>query len=375
MRNLKICLSSLIAAIIVLSVFLTGCGSSIVGDVTKKENDSEASDNVTTVFDTFETDIAETLTNESKQDTESPEPEVPTEEQAALMKKYPVKDMKYSVSDYESTAGVSSSSESYYREPFKDSTVPKEFTAAILGVEYTADYDESMTELDSSITDHYERGKIGDRVALSVRRGDKELVGFIISKTTDMLTFETEEQLLETVDSYLPGSIDRSQYVCQILTGYADVSEYGVEKKAELGFRRMTEEDREPEYEVHLIKDYYGFPTGDQIRFVISGESVFFRRVGDPNPDGFYEKAAALALQDEEIVEEYMRSSFEKNPYENLIKIQRISNILFNCDGKPAVLAKVRYSAVSTIEPATDAEGSAVPYEDTAEILLIPDSD
>lgn len=304
------------------------------------------------------------------------EPEVPTEEQAALMKKYPVKDMKYSVSDYESTAGVSASpSESYYREPFKDSTVPKEFTATILGVEYTADYDDSMTELDSSITDHYRRGKIGDYVTLSVRRGDKELVGFIISKTTDMLTFETEEQLLETVDAYLPGSIDRSQYVCQILTGYAEVSEYGVEKKAELGFRRMTAEDREPVYEVHLIKDYYGFPTGDQIRFVISGESVFFRRVGDPNPDGFYEKAAALALQDKEIVEEYMRSSFEKNPDANLVKIQRISNILLNCDGKPAVLAKVRCSAVSTVEPVTDADGNAVPYEDTVQIVLIPETE
>ena len=130
-----------------------------------------------------------------------------------------------------------------------------------------------------------------------------------------------------------------------------------------------------PQYEVHIIKDYYGFPTGDQMRFVVSERTVFFRLNGDPNPDGFYEKAAALALQDEEIVEEYMRSSFEKNPDANLVKIQRISNILFNCDGKPAVLAKVRYSAVSTVEPVTDAEGSAVPYEDTVQIVLIPETE
>lgn len=304
------------------------------------------------------------------------EPEKLTDEQASLIRKYPVSTIKYAASDYSATLGASAILTEYQKESFYDSAVEKEMTVNILGVEYTADYDDSKAEADGRIADHFRRyDKTTGQCSLTIRRDDKALIGFIISNDRDLLSFQSEDQLLEFVDAYLPGSIDRSQYVCQILTGYAEVSEYGVEKKAELGFRRMTAEDREPVYEVHLIKDYYGFPTGDQIRFVISGESVFFRRVGDPNPDGFYEKAAALALQDKEIVEEYMRSSFEKNPDANLVKIQRISNILLNCDGKPAVLAKVRYSAVSTVEPVTDADGNAVPYEVTAEISLIPETE
>ena len=358
----------LIAVAIVVNFLvasLAGCANSNTQKIHESGNTEDEVKEETTVILT--NDITY---NEQESAEEEPETEKLTDEQASLIRKYPVNTIKYAASDYSATFTE------YQKESFYDSAVEKEMTVNILGVEYTADYDDSKAEADGRIADHFRRyDKTTGQCSLTIRRDDKALIGFIIPNDRDLLSFQTEDQLLETVDAYLPGSIDRSQYVCQILTGYAEVSEYGVEKKAELGFRRMTEEDRAPEYEVHLIKDYYGFPTGDQMRFVISERTVFFRLNGDPNPDGFYEKAAALALQDEEIVEEYMRSSFEKNPYENLVKIQRISNVLFNCDGKPAVLVKVRYSAVSTVEPATDADGNAVPFEATAEIVLIPDTD
>ena len=301
------------------------------------------------------------------------EPEKLTDEQASLIRKYPVSTIKYAASDYSATLGASAILTEYQKEPFYDSAVEKEMTVNILGVEYTADYDDSKAEADGRIADHFRRyDKTTGQCSLTIRRDDKALIGFIIPNDRDLLSFQSEDQLLEFVYAYLPESVNISQYVVEILTGYLD-SQTG--RKNEFGFRQITAEDYMPQYEVHIIKDYYGFPTGDQMRFVVSERTVFFRLNGDPNPDGFYEKAAALALQDKEIVEEYMHSSFEKNPDANLVKIQRISNVLFNCDGKPAVLAKVRCSAVSTVEPVTDADGNAVPYEDTVQIVLIPDSE
>jgi hypothetical protein len=224
--------------------------------------------------------------------------------------------------------------------------------------------------LSGDIFDTYERGKNNSRCRFLVCRSDKTVIGYIIPENIDIRAIQTEIQLNDIVAPYISEYINREEYICEIYSKCYISVEGGIDRRDDYGFHVFTENDLTPIYEIHLIRDYCGFATGDQMLVQISEENVLLRRSGKVEEDGFFEKAAALACQDDEIVREYIESNLNEK-YE-LVDIEHISNVLTNAGGKASVVATASYTFRGKGDTQTDEDGSEILYSDVASILITP---
>ena len=288
----------------------------------------------------------------------------------ALVEKYPVSDIKYETTLYEKTYGSEIIVSDELSEPYYDGTAEKEKTVLILGKEYTGNYVNSNKRLNGDIYDYYRIGENKTNWSFSVSRLNNILISYTIPTTIQIRTIQSESQLYDIADPYISEYLNREDYVCEVYTKCRVSVEGGIDRRDDYGFHVFAENDLTPKYEIHLIRDYCGFATGDQMLVRISEDRIILRRYGTVEEEGFFEKAAALACQDEKIVREYIESNLHEG-YE-LVDLGQISNVLTNKDGKASVLARVTYTFRRKGDIQTDEDGSEILYSDVASILITP---
>lgn len=355
----------LIMCIVCVAFFIQGCGFVKNDDV--DESNITAFTSETTASDPI---LSETVTETSEADSELSNIKDLTEEQAELIEIIPIRSINYSIVGYSNTdSGYTLSEDTRY--PFADKTAEKNMTVNMFGKELTADYTESIKELNGTTSDFYVCFENDLKYSFTIRREDREVIGFMLPNKTDLKGFKNEEDLLTFVSDYQPDTLDRSEYTPFIVTSYTVNTGDSASRINNNGFIAASDEYKAVQYHVVFIKLYKGIPTNDQISVIINDDMVISRMSGDKHTPDYYEKAAALALQDEEIVRDFIVSKLDGKA--ELLSIENISNVLTNVDGKASVVATVSFNARALNTAQTDEDGKEPYYTELISITITLD--
>ena len=384
---------SVYALIVILSLitgtlFLSGCGTDRKAgqnDVTTAEStaaaaaaDGTESFDVTKPADPSDTaeDVTEDVTEEATA-AEQEKTDIYEDARNALVEKYPLSDIKFEAILYEKTLSDGLNVSSVYSYPRPDFGEPaeKSLTVNLFGQEFTGEYEGSETDLENGVFDLYniDPVKIGIfkyRPSFSVYRSDKSFRSCLyIPYDFNVSDIQTEEQLFDFIKSNIIPDKDCSTYESIIITNCR--MEDGHHETFN-GFHRIEENETLWEYEIIFLKSYEGFVTSDKFKIRVFDGVIGYQLIGNPTEKGFFEKAAALACQDKEIVRDYIESNlFEKYELVN-VDADHIVNSLVNAEGKASVLARVTYTFRIKGDTQTDEDGSEILYSDVAIILITP---